>query len=97
MWTEFVQSFTLTENRTWARRRYLANVAWLGVPPPPGTPVQIHEWGGHLNALSAEGALLGIVQTAINPARAGLVRAQVAQEVSKIDITYLGPDDLSAA
>lgn len=97
MWTEFVQSFTLTENRTWARRRYLANVAWLGVPPPPGTPVQIHEWGGHLNALSAEGALLGIVQTAINPARAGLVRAQVAQEVSKIDITYLGPDDLSVA
>ena len=96
MWTEFAQSFTPTENRTWAERRYLANVAWLGVPPPPGTPVQIHEWGGHLNALSAEGALLGIVQTAINPARAGLVRAQVAQEVSKIDITYLGPDDLSA-
>jgi len=96
MWTEFVQSFIPTENRTWVGRRYLVNVAWLGVPPPPGTPVKIHEWGGHLNALSSEGSLLGIVQAAINLARAGLVRAQVAEEVSKIDITYLGPDDLFA-
>lgn len=97
MWREFVQSFTPTENRTWAERRYLANVAWLGVLPPPGTPVQIHEWDGHPHVLSSDGALLGTVQTAINPARAGLVRAQVAQDVSKIDITYMGPDDLFAA
>ena len=31
------------------------------------------------------------------PARAGLLRAQVAQNVGRIDITYLGPDDLSGA
>ena len=29
MWTEFVQSFSPRENRTWADRRYWANVAWL--------------------------------------------------------------------
>lgn len=30
MGTDFVQSFTPRENRTWADRRYWANVAWLG-------------------------------------------------------------------
>jgi hypothetical protein len=47
--------------------------------------------------LSADGAPLGTVQAALNPARAGLARAQVAQDVNKIDISYLGPADLSAA
>lgn len=97
MWIEFVQSFTPAENRTWAERRYLANVTWFGLPPSPGAPVLIHEWAGHPHVLSSDGALLGAVQTAINPARAGLVCTQVAQDVSKIDITYLGPDDFFAA
>lgn len=97
MWTEFTQSFTPPENRTWADRRYWANVSWLGVPPPPGTPVQLHHWGDQPRVLSADGALLGTVQAALNPARAGLVLAQVAQDVNRIDITYLGPADLSAA
>lgn len=97
MWTEFVQSFIPRENKTWADRRYRANVAWLGVPPPPDTPVQIHEWAGQPRVLSVDGAPLGTVQAALNHARAGLVRAQVAQDLSKIDITYLGPDDLSVA
>jgi hypothetical protein len=97
MWTEFAQSFTPRENRTWADRRYWTNVAWLGAPPPPGTPVQLHDWAGQPRVLSADGAPLGTAQAALNPARAGLVRAQVSQEVGRIDITYLGPDDLSGA
>jgi hypothetical protein len=97
MWTEFAQSFTPRENGTWAERRYSVNVAWLGLPPPPVAPVQIHEWAGHPHVLASDGALLGAVQTAINPARAGLMCAQVAQDDSKIDITYLGPDDFFAA
>jgi superfamily II DNA/RNA helicase len=97
MWTEFAKSLAPHENRTWADRRYWANVSWLGVPPPPGTPVQIHEWAGQLNVLSADGARLGTAQAALNPSRAGLVRAQVAQDVRRIDVTYLGPDDLAGA
>ena len=87
MWTDFVQSFTPRENRTWAERRYWAKVAWLGVPPPPGTSVQIHHWGGQQRVLSTDGTL--------NPGRAVLLRAQVAQDVGRINITYLGPADLS--
>ncbi|THG82971.1 DEAD/DEAH box helicase [Pseudomonas sp. A-1] len=96
MWTEFMQSFIPRENHTWTGRRYRAAVAWLGTPPPPGTPVQIHEWAGQPHVLSADGTPLGTVQALLNIARAGLVRAKVDQDVSMIDIEYLGPDDLPA-
>ena len=95
MWTDFVQGFTPRENRTWADRRYWASVAWLGAPPPPGTSVQIHHWAGQPRVLSTDGSPLGTVQAALNPGRAGLLRAQVAQDVGRINITYLGPADLS--
>jgi hypothetical protein len=97
MWIDFVQSFTPRDNRTWADRRYWANVTWLNAPPPPSTPVQVHHWAGQPRVLSADGTPLGTVQGALNPGRAGLLRAQVAQDVAKIDIIYLGPADLSGA
>lgn len=97
LWTDFTQSFTPRDNRTWADRRYWATVVWLNAPPPPGTPVQIHHWAGQPRVLSADGTLLGTVQGALNPGRAGLLRAQVAQDVGRIDIVYLGPADLSGA
>lgn len=97
IWTDFVQSFTPQENRTWADRRYWADVVWLGAPPPPGTPVQIHHRGGQPRVLAADGTLLGTLQAALNPRRGGMLRAQVAQDVTRIDITYLGPDDLSGS
>ena len=67
MWMEFTQSFTPRENRAWADRRYWANVEWLGVPPPPGTPVQIHEWAGQSHVLSSDGSPMGTVQATLNP------------------------------
>ena len=97
MWTEFAQSFTPRESHTWAARRYWANVAWLDVPLPPGAPVQIHHWDGQPRVLSADGKLLGTVQAALDPGKAGLVRAQVSQDNGRIDLTYLGPDDLFGA
>lgn len=97
MWIDFIQSLTPRDNRTWADRRYWANVTWLNAPPPPGTPVQVHHWAGQPRVLSADGTPLGTVQSALNPGRAGLLRAEVAQDVGKIDIVYLGPADLSGA
>lgn len=97
MWTQFMQSFTPHENNIWADRRYSADVTWLAMPPPRGTPVQIYEWAGEPRVLSADGTPLGTVQAELNPARVGLLRAQVAQDNSKIDIAYLGPDDLPSS
>lgn len=94
MWNEFVQSYTPRETRTWSDRRYLANVAWLDASPSPGTPVQVYEWKGQPYVLSADGTPLGTVQADLNPVRSGLVFAQVAPDIKKIEITYLGPDDI---
>nr|WP_319565642.1 DEAD/DEAH box helicase [uncultured Rhodoferax sp.] len=97
MWMEFAQSFTPRANRVWADRRYWAPVTWLGVPPPPGTPLQLHYWGGQPRVLAVDGVPLGTMQAALAPGRAGLVRAQVSQDAGRIDIVYLGPDDLVGA
>jgi superfamily II DNA/RNA helicase len=97
MWMEFVQSFTPSEKYTWAARHYWANITWLAAPPPPGTVVQIHQWADRSWVLSPDGTPLGTVQVALNSHRSGLLRAQVARDVSKIDVLYLGPDDLAGA
>lgn len=94
MWMEFAQSFTPRANRVWADRRYWAAVTWLGVPPPPGTPVQLHYWAGQPLVLAADGVPLGRLQAAPASGRTGLIRAQVSQDAGRIDIVYLGPDDL---
>jgi hypothetical protein len=94
MWIEFAQSFAPCASRVWADRRYWARVTWLGVPLPPGTPVQLHRLAGQSRVLAADGTPLGTLQAVFTPGRAGLIRAQVSQDVSRIDITYLGPDDL---
>lgn len=95
IWLDFMQGFVPAENRTWADRRYWAAVSWLGAPPMAGTPVQIHPWGGQPRVLSADGSPLGTVQAALNPGHLGLIRATVAEDVTKIDIVYLGPADIS--
>jgi len=97
MWTAFAQSFIPRENITWSDRRYWAQVTWFGAPLSRGTPVHIHEWADEPYVLSADGMPLGTLNAVLNPARAGLVRAQVAQDVSRIDISYLGPNDLVGA
>lgn len=95
LWMQFVEGFTRRETRTWSVRRYRGNVAWVGAAPPPGTPVQIHDWADQPRLLSADGTPLGTVEAALNRERAGLIRAQVTQDAQGIDVTYLGPDDLS--
>ena len=64
--------------------------------PPPGTPVQLHHWNSQRLVLSADGTPLGTLQAPLNPNRRGLVRAMVSQDVGRIDLSYLGPDDISA-
>lgn len=97
MWMEFAQSFVPLAKRVWADRRYWAGVAWLGAPPPPGTPVQLHQWADQPRVLAADGTPLGTLQAALAPGRTGLIRAQVSQDVGRIDVTYLGPDDFAGA
>ena len=55
------------------------------------------QWAGLSWVLSPDSTPLGTVQAALNSRRSGLLRAQVALDVSKIDVVYLGPDDLVGA
>ena len=91
---EFLQSFTPAENRTWSKRRYRASLHWLGIPPPPGTPVQAHHLAGQTHVLAADATRLGTVQAVLNPDHLRLARAIVAADPSGIDIVYFGPPDL---
>lgn len=94
MWTEFVQSFSPRDDRTWSERRYWAGVAWFGAPPPPGTPVRFYSSNGQPTILSADGLPLGTLLANLNANWNGLVRATVSQEIGKVDVSYLGPGDL---
>ncbi len=94
MWTNLVQSFVLQENQTWSERRYWSSVAWSGVPPQPGTPVQLYQRNGQWLVLAEDGLPLGTLQAAVNPDRRGLLYATVSEEAQKIDLLYFGPDDL---
>ena len=94
MWMEFAQSFTPRDNRTWADRRHWVGVTWYGVPLPPGAPVRLYHWKGQPIILSADGLPVGALQAALNPNRRGLVRAITSQQIGRVDLSYLGPDDL---
>lgn len=50
---------------------------------------------GKAQVLAVDGALLGTLQNSMNPARKGLLRVNVGQDTSTIDIIYLGPQDLT--
>jgi hypothetical protein len=94
IWAEFAQTFTPRENRTWTTRRYRANVAWQGASPPPGAPVTLYHWNGQPIILSMDGLPLGILGAPLNPNRRGLTRATISEEIGRIDLSYLGPDDM---
>ncbi len=56
--------------------------------------MQIYHEVGQPRVLAADGKPLGSIPAALNSARSGPLRAQVAQDFTRIDLTYLGPADL---
>lgn len=97
IWLEFIQEFAPADNRTWARRDYVGNVQWFAAPAPPGTPVNLFHRNGQPLVLAPDGHAIGLLQHPLNPNRRGLVRASVHQNVTHLDLSYLGPDDLWTA
>lgn len=95
IWTAFVASFAPQTSSTWKDHRYSAEVQWnTEVPPPPGTPIRLHHLDGVLIITSAEGLLIGETDMPLNPLRRGVVRAAASAEAGRIELSYLGPDDL---
>lgn len=94
MWLQFTQSFMLADRLIWTDRRYWAGVTWYDAPPPPGTPVRLYHWDDQPIVLSADGLPIGTLQASLNPNLSGLVRATTSQVYGRIDLSYLGPNDL---
>ena len=94
IWLEFIRELIPSDNRTWGRRDYSANVQWFAVPAPPGTPVHLFHWNDRPLVLAPDGHAIGLLLHSLNNNRSGLVRATVAQNKSHLDLSYLGPDDL---
>ena len=96
MWVEFAHSFPPRASQVWSEHRYWSGVTWIGVPPPPETPVQLHNWADQPFVLATDGEPLGTLHANPSPKRAGLIRAHVSHDPGSIGIVYFGPDDLIA-
>ena len=94
MWTKLAQTSTRNDNRAWKERRYSVGVAWSSAQPPPSTPVQVYQRNGQSLVLAADGLPLGTLDAVVNRQHRGLIRAKVSSGAAKIDLVYLGPDDL---
>ncbi|MDE3812296.1 DEAD/DEAH box helicase [Sinorhizobium meliloti] len=94
MWLEFLQEFAPSDKRTWSRRDYLGDIDWFGAPAPPGTPLGLLHRDGRPLVVAADGRAVGRLPHPLNPKRRGVLRASVGQNVTKLDLSYLGPDDL---
>lgn len=95
MWLEFARGFVPAADRTWAARTYWAGVQWYGAPLPPGTPVHLHHVNGIIEVMAADGEVVGRLLNTVNPARRGQVLAQVQQDITRLDLSYFGPDDFT--
>ena len=94
MWLAFSRDFVPQTSRTWNERKFWAEPAWTAAPPPPGTPVRLAHINDQATVLSSDGLPIGTLGNPLNPSRKGLVRATASAHVGRIDISYLGPDDL---
>jgi superfamily II DNA/RNA helicase len=94
MWLDFLQEFEPADNRIWAERTYLGDVQWFAGAAPIGSPLHVHNHNGRPLILSSDGQPVGLLPHPLNPHRRGLLRASVAQNPAKLDLSYLGPDDL---
>lgn len=98
MWATFVLSFIPQASTIWKDHRYRADAKWkFAAPPPAGTPLRVHHLQSRPVILSADGSVLGEASAPLNPSRRGLLRAAVSADPGKIDLSYLGPDDLWVA
>ncbi len=94
MWRTFRESFAPAAQALWAERRYLAQANWDDAVPAEGNPLHIRPAPEGLPyVLAPDGAVLGRMNAALNPANKGLLRASISAN-AQVLLTYIGPDDL---
>ncbi|MNU29717.1 ski2-like helicase [compost metagenome] len=97
MWLAFNRDFAPGGERVWAERRYEAQLVWYGQSLQPGAPVSLQNWNDQALVLLPDGTAAGTLQHRLNVQRRGLVQATVSHQPGRLDVVYLGPDDLWVA
>ncbi len=100
MWRSFVASFVPIEKAVWKDWNWLPSVAWdEGKTPPAYSPVRVVtspdgsvDW-----VLSPDHEILGYLANRLNTGRKGLVKATVDADRTRLNISYIGPADLTPA
>lgn len=97
-WRIFVESFTPRAESIWKEQLFERDVDWKASPPESGTPVRLVTTAedGTL-VLSPSAQKLGQLRERFATEPSGLVLATVGDNVDKVKLTYLGPEDLQFA
>jgi hypothetical protein len=99
IWRAFVTSFAPPDRAKWTDWTYSDQVAWEtdDSRPAAGDAVRIvpaAESDASL-VLAPDHRLLGTLIHLLNPSRKGLIRAAVGTDTGRVEMTYVGPADLT--
>jgi superfamily II DNA/RNA helicase len=96
LWRTFVDGMRPELNRPWKKTEMLSDVQWKDeYKPSTGTALRMMNIDKDVTRIfSADYEAVGDLSLALNPDRAGLLRATTTNDGQKIKLDYLGPDDL---
>ena len=99
LWSDFLARGTSSRTRRWTHVVRQAAVTWLdGHVPQPGQPyraVSVPE--GRTGLETADARRVGLLDTALNPRRQGLLTVTATATHSVVELSYRGPSDLAGA
>jgi hypothetical protein len=95
LWLSFKESFARKVATNWKEQLLWGTVSWLnGMRPPIGTAIKIRHIEDHAAMFSPEGVRVGTFLSPLNANRRGLLKTVVADEADRVNLVYLGPEDL---
>jgi hypothetical protein len=100
MWRSFRTNYTPAANRVWKKSNATADAAWNpGVSIAAGSPLRLADnpTRARTNVLTPDLELVGTLRRRLNPERCGLTIATAGPGQGRVELTYLGPDELFAA
>jgi hypothetical protein len=98
LWKSFKSGFVRQAASNWKEQLFWATVTWFnGMRPPVGTPIKVRHIDGQAAMFSPEGSRVGTFLSPLDANRRGLLKTVVAQEADRVNLVYLGPEDLWVA
>jgi hypothetical protein len=100
IWTAFIASFVPPDKAVWKDWTWSPRVTWeQGKTPQADAPIRvITSPDGTIDwVVSPDHEMLGRLTDRLNAGRKGLVKATVATDRVRLNVSYVGPEDLTSA